>query len=136
MLEAQPLSALACSLGAFVLIIVVTLTIAIRIVPEYRRLAVYRLGRYLGELGPGLVLLIPLIDRGIMVDVRDEAARAQAYQEMGGSIGETRSYVDSKEGLVEFEGKTWRAVSQETLPPGTRVRVARVILEVERLQPK
>jgi membrane protein implicated in regulation of membrane protease activity len=133
MIEAQPLSALACSLGVFVLLTVVTLTTAIRIVPEYRRLAVYRLGRYLGELGPGLVLVIPIIDRGIMIDVRDEAARAQTYQDLGNSVGEARSYVDSKEGVVEFEGKTWRAVSQEPLPPGTRVRVARVILEVERL---
>jgi membrane-bound ClpP family serine protease len=133
MVETFPLSGLACSLGAFVLLTIVMLTSAIRIVPEYRRLAIYRLGRYLGEQGPGLVLLIPLIDRGVMLDVRDEAARAQAYQELGSAVGETRSHVDSQEGMVEFEGKTWRAVSKESISPGTRVRVARVILEIEQL---
>lgn len=35
---------------------------AIRLVPESERLAVYRLGRYIGEKGPGLVFVIPVID--------------------------------------------------------------------------
>lgn len=47
------------------------LTLAIRIVPEYQRLVVLRLGRYIGERGPGLVLLIPFVDRGIRVDLRE-----------------------------------------------------------------
>ena len=44
---------------------------AIRIVPEYQRLVVFRLGRLLGERGPGLVLLIPFIDRPVRVDFRE-----------------------------------------------------------------
>ncbi|MFW6078797.1 MAG: SPFH domain-containing protein, partial [Gemmatimonadota bacterium] len=44
---------------------------AIRIVPEYQRLVVFRLGRLIGERGPGLVLLIPFIDRGVRVDLRE-----------------------------------------------------------------
>lgn len=44
---------------------------AIRIVPEYRRLVVFRLGRALGAKGPGLVLLIPFVDRGVVVDLRE-----------------------------------------------------------------
>src|SRR5262245_23533787 len=44
---------------------------AIRIVPEYQRLVVFRLGRALGAKGPGLVLLIPFVDRGIVVDLRE-----------------------------------------------------------------
>lgn len=47
------------------------LVMAIRIVPEYQRLVVFRLGRLLGERGPGLVLLIPVIDRGVRVDLRE-----------------------------------------------------------------
>jgi regulator of protease activity HflC (stomatin/prohibitin superfamily) len=122
-----------CLLGAIFVLTIIFITASIRIVPEYRRLQVYRLGRELGEKGPGLVLLIPFIDRGVLVDVRDEAAKAQVYQEHFGALGETRTYVDDKEGAVEFEGKTWSARSRESLPPGTRVRVARVILEVERV---
>jgi regulator of protease activity HflC (stomatin/prohibitin superfamily) len=47
------------------------LVMAVRIVPEYQRLVVLRLGRLLGERGPGLVLLIPFIDRGVRVDLRE-----------------------------------------------------------------
>jgi regulator of protease activity HflC (stomatin/prohibitin superfamily) len=44
---------------------------AIRIVPEYQRLVVFRLGRLLGVKGPGLVILIPIVDRGVKVDLRE-----------------------------------------------------------------
>jgi len=53
-----------------VLVIVILLGLmvafkAIRIVPEYQRLVVFRLGRLHATRGPGLVILIPFIDRGI-----------------------------------------------------------------------
>jgi regulator of protease activity HflC (stomatin/prohibitin superfamily) len=49
----------------------VTLAAAsIRILREYERAVVFRLGRLLGEKGPGLVLLIPGIDRMVRVDLR------------------------------------------------------------------
>jgi regulator of protease activity HflC (stomatin/prohibitin superfamily) len=44
---------------------------ALRIVPEYQRLVVFRLGRVIGARGPGLVLLIPFVDRGQRVDLRE-----------------------------------------------------------------
>jgi regulator of protease activity HflC (stomatin/prohibitin superfamily) len=44
----------------------------IRIVREYERLVVFRLGRSLGTKGPGLVLLIPFIDKAVKVDQREE----------------------------------------------------------------
>ncbi len=44
---------------------------SIRIVPEYQRLVVFRLGRVTGARGPGLVLLIPVVDRGVRVDLRE-----------------------------------------------------------------
>ncbi|HUL86251.1 MAG TPA: SPFH domain-containing protein [Actinomycetota bacterium] len=59
-----------------VLVIVILLGLmvafkAIRIVPEYQRLVVFRLGRLHATRGPGLVILIPFIDRGITVDLRE-----------------------------------------------------------------
>jgi regulator of protease activity HflC (stomatin/prohibitin superfamily) len=45
---------------------------ALRVVQEYERLVVFRLGRCVGERGPGLVLLIPFIDRGMKVDLREQ----------------------------------------------------------------
>jgi regulator of protease activity HflC (stomatin/prohibitin superfamily) len=44
---------------------------AIRIVPEYRRLVVLRLGKYNDTRGPGLVFIIPIIDNPIVVDLRE-----------------------------------------------------------------
>ena len=49
----------------------ILLTIAVRIVPEYRRLVVFRLGRCVGARGPGIIFLIPFLDRGQMVDLRE-----------------------------------------------------------------
>lgn len=44
---------------------------AVRVMPEYERAVVFRLGRVLGgEKGPGLILLIPLIDRMARVSIR------------------------------------------------------------------
>jgi len=47
------------------------LYMAIKIVREYQRLVVFRLGRCIGDKGPGLVLLIPFIDRAVWVDLRE-----------------------------------------------------------------
>jgi len=53
-------------------LVAVILLSAIRIVPEYQRLVVLRLGRYVGkERGPGLVFIIPIVDTPITVDLRE-----------------------------------------------------------------
>lgn len=57
--------------GLLALVVVIVLALAIRIVAEYQRLVVFRLGRVLGAKGPGLVLLIPFVDRGVRVDLRE-----------------------------------------------------------------
>ncbi len=44
---------------------------AIKVVREYQRLVVFRLGRSVGQKGPGLVFLIPIIDRAVWVDLRE-----------------------------------------------------------------
>ncbi len=66
-------SALLCTVVAVVVIAIIVLVNAIRIVPEYQRLVVFRLGRVLSQpRGPGLVLLIPIIDRPVKVDLREQ----------------------------------------------------------------
>ncbi|HNZ29672.1 MAG TPA: SPFH domain-containing protein, partial [Candidatus Goldiibacteriota bacterium] len=42
-----------------------------KIAQEYERLVIFRLGRCIGEKGPGLVLLIPFVDRPVRVDLRE-----------------------------------------------------------------
>jgi len=58
--------------GVLLLILVVIfLALAIRIVREYERLVVFRLGRCIGHKGPGVVLLIPIVDQPVRVDLRE-----------------------------------------------------------------
>ena len=57
----------------FVLVVVVFIMLVniIRIVPEYKRLVLFRLGRTQGEKGPGIVIVIPIIDKVVEVDLRE-----------------------------------------------------------------
>ncbi len=213
---------------------------AIRIVPENKRMVIFRYGRYLGVRGPGLVAVFPGIDRAIKVDLREregtffcqdiptrddemvtfetywqykipdptavelqagnfdkiaqeqlvsslkkvigslrlrqvltegeaiaEQARSQmnatgqtwggwamkielrhisspsAAQDAGqrgrmrqaallGSVGEAKSPVYTQ-GTIEMNGEIWNAASPRPIAPGKKVRVSRVVLEVEEL---
>jgi len=44
---------------------------AVKVVREYQRLVVFRFGRSIGKKGPGLVFLIPIIDKAVWVDLRE-----------------------------------------------------------------
>ena len=61
-----------CLLAFIALIVVLVVANSIRIVTEYERLVVFRLGRAIGTKGPGLVLLIPFIDKARKVDLREQ----------------------------------------------------------------
>ncbi len=63
---------ISCLVGAVGLIGLAIVASAIRIAQEYERLVVFRLGRCVGERGPGLVFLIPFIERAIKVDLREQ----------------------------------------------------------------
>jgi len=52
------------------LIVLMVLSSAIKIVQEYERAGIFRLGRFVGLRGPGLVLIIPFIERARKVDLR------------------------------------------------------------------
>jgi len=61
-----------CFVGAILVLGFIILAQAIRIVPEYQRLVVFRLGRCIGAKGPGIVLLIPVIDKAVKADLREQ----------------------------------------------------------------
>jgi regulator of protease activity HflC (stomatin/prohibitin superfamily) len=48
------------------------LFLSLRVAREYQRVVVFRLGRVLGAKGPGLIFLIPVIDRPVLVDLREQ----------------------------------------------------------------
>ena len=57
-------------LGIIILFIIIILSSAIRILREYERGVIFRLGRLIGAKGPGLILLIPVVDRMVRVSLR------------------------------------------------------------------
>jgi len=62
---------LATVLAIILLIIIIAiLAYSIRIVPEYQRIVKLRLGKFKGIYGPGIVFIIPVIDRPITIDLR------------------------------------------------------------------
>jgi regulator of protease activity HflC (stomatin/prohibitin superfamily) len=69
---------LICTIVGVAVLVLIFLASAIKIVPEYRRIVVFRLGRCIGPKGPGLVLLIPFVDRPVMVDLREQVREIPA----------------------------------------------------------
>jgi len=57
-------------LGIIVLLAIVVFTATVKVVQEYERGVVFRLGRFVGARGPGLILLMPGIERMVKVDLR------------------------------------------------------------------
>ena len=118
-----------CLIVALFVFLIVFITASIRIVQEDTRLSVYRLGRYLGDKGPGLVLLIPIIDRGIKKELGD--IKKTPSTKLVGVVGETNTSVFRDGKVFLSSGEEWDAVSQTPISTGRRVRVVRMILEVE-----
>jgi len=56
--------------GVLIVFAIVILASAIKIVQEYERGVIFRLGRLQGAKGPGLFFIIPIIDRMVKVDLR------------------------------------------------------------------
>jgi regulator of protease activity HflC (stomatin/prohibitin superfamily) len=56
--------------GVIALVLLILLPMTIKVVPEYERGVLFRLGRLVGAKGPGLFFIIPFIDRLVKVDLR------------------------------------------------------------------
>jgi regulator of protease activity HflC (stomatin/prohibitin superfamily) len=59
-------------LAVVLVLLVLLVRLSIRIVREYQRIVLFRLGRCVGTRGPGLVLIIPIVDRPVLVDLREQ----------------------------------------------------------------
>ena len=58
------------TLIAIVVLVVMFLAAALRILNEYERGVIFRLGRVIKAKGPGLIVLIPIIDKMVKVSLR------------------------------------------------------------------
>jgi regulator of protease activity HflC (stomatin/prohibitin superfamily) len=115
--------------GILVFVVFILYASNLRVVRENTRLSVYRLGRYIGDKGPGMVFVIPLIDR---VEVKElSGVDKTPSTQFTGVVGETRTIVFTS-GKVSLMGEEWDAVSQSPISAGQRVRVVRLIVEVEK----
>lgn len=57
-------------IGIIIVVVIVLLSAAIRIVPEWERAIVLRFGRFVGVRGPGFVVLIPFVEKIVRMDLR------------------------------------------------------------------
>ncbi len=57
-------------LVTLIIFVILILSSSIRILKEYERGVIFRLGRLVGAKGPGIILLIPLVDRMVKVSLR------------------------------------------------------------------
>src|ERR687897_1240418 len=59
-------------IGVIIALIILAIIVisAIRIIREYERAVIFRLGRLIGAKGPGLIFLIPFVDKAVKVDLR------------------------------------------------------------------
>ena len=84
------------TVGVFLIFLLVILSSAIKIVQEYERGVIFRLGRLQGAKGPGLFLIIPIIDRMVKVDLRVRTLDIPAQEAI------TRDNVTVKVNAVSF----------------------------------
>jgi len=63
--------------GTFLVLIIFVLANSLRVLREYERAVVFRLGRFVGTRGPGLIILIPFIERMVKISLRTVAMDVQ-----------------------------------------------------------
>ena len=56
--------------ATFLILLLFVLANSLRVLREYERAVVFRLGRFVGARGPGLIILIPFIERMVKVSLR------------------------------------------------------------------
>src|SRR5205809_4228621 len=64
------LSKIVPALVVVIVLVAIVLPQAIRILREYERGVIFRLGKLLGAKGPGLIMLIPMVDKMVKIDLR------------------------------------------------------------------
>jgi membrane-bound ClpP family serine protease len=107
---------------------------SIRLVPEGKRLQLFRLGRYAGERGPGLVILIPIVEKGIIINVLDQMNKVKNQFDFSGITGKAITPV-FLQGSVLIDNEPWEAISKEPISAGEKIRIVGIKVEVERIPP-
>jgi len=101
-----------CILGGLFVLVIILIASGIKIVPEDQLLQVFRLGRYIGDRGPGIVFIIPIMD----------IARKIKPEGLIGAIGEARTDINL-EGSVYVNKHSWAAKSKKPIKAGAHVKI-------------
>jgi hypothetical protein len=88
----------------FIVMVMLLLAFSMKVVAEQQRIALFRLGRYAGLKGPGLVMVVPYMDRGCKINIGDQGML------LAGGMGKFREF----EVPVVFNGG---------IPTGASIRV-------------
>lgn len=105
---------------AFLLVAAVLLASGIRIANEHERFAVFRLGRYLGVRGPGLLYRLANIERWVRIAIGDhgelvEASRARINDAVLPVRVDGRASVGQAVRVVAFQAQEILAAPTETI---------------------
>ena len=102
-----------------VLLAVIILPQMIRILREYERGVIFRLGKLLGAKGPGLIFLIPIVDRMVRMDLRVVTIDVARQEVMPMTVGAVVYFrvIDPAAAVVRVEKylKATSLISQTTL---------------------
>jgi len=65
----------------FNILAVVIFAASIKVAKEFERIVVFRLGRFFKIVGPGLILLIPGVDKGVRVNLKEKIPEWQTLSQ-------------------------------------------------------
>ena len=105
------------ALAVVLVLLVLLVRLAIRIVREYQRIVLFRLGRSLGTRGPGLVLIIPVVDRPVLVDLREQYLEIPRQTAITADNSANSSY--AYDGLLTTALKPGSSAYVNIMPTGT-----------------
>ncbi|NUM43225.1 MAG: SPFH/Band 7/PHB domain protein [Anaerolineales bacterium] len=125
---------LVCVSAISLVALLVIITSAVRIIPEYARMVVFRLGRLAGTVGPGIVFVLPFIDRGVQVDLREKKemingeATTQDNARFGFQIGVGYRIVNPEKSVLSVPDLPM------SLREATRARLKSIVGDVDTAQ--
>src|SRR6476469_5827400 len=112
-------------IGVVVFIGVIALATSIRVLREYERGVIFRLGRLIGQKGPGLIFLIPIIDKIVQVENYLVATSQIAQTTLRAVLGraELDTLLSERERLNE---ELQKIIDEQTEPWGIKVSTVEI----------
>ena len=87
-----------------IILIIIYLAASLRVASEHQRFALFRLGRYFGLKGPGVIIMMPIIDRCFQIAVGDQGLLI-------------------KDGIGKFKEAELPVDHSENISTGSRIKV-------------